>query len=70
MKPENYEFGGGVHYTIMHPAVLVATVVTILLMLLLPRKYVVIPFCFACFWSQRRNSSISQACIGTLLCAS
>jgi hypothetical protein len=49
MKPENYEFGGGVHYTIMHPAVLVATVVTILLMLLLPRKYVVIPFLLCVF---------------------
>ena len=49
MKPENFEFGGGVHYTIMHPAVMVATVVTILLMLLLPRKYVVIPFLLCVF---------------------
>ena len=55
MKPANYEFGGGVHYTIMHPAVMVATVVTILLVLLLPRKYVVVPFLLCVFlvpWGQ------------------
>ena len=49
MKPANFEFGGGVPYTIMHPAVMVATVVTMLLMLLLPRKYVVIPFLLCVF---------------------
>src|SRR5208283_3099405 len=49
MKPENNEFGGGVHYTVMHPAVLVVTVLTILLMFLLPRKYVVIPFLLCVF---------------------
>src|SRR5271157_660153 len=53
MKPENFEFGGGVHYTIMHPAVMVASVVTILLMLLLPRKYVVIPFLLCVFMVPR-----------------
>ena len=40
----------------MHPAVMVATVVTILLMLLLPRKYVVIPFLLCVFlvpWGQQ-----------------
>jgi hypothetical protein len=49
MKPANFEFGGGVNYTIMHPAVLVVTVVTILLVLLVPRKYVVIPFLLCVF---------------------
>ena len=49
MKPHNYDFGGGVNHTIMHPAVLVATAVTILLMFVLPRKYVVIPFLLCVF---------------------
>ncbi len=49
MKPMNYEFGGGVNHTIMHPAVMVATVVTILLMFVLPRKYVIIPFLLCVF---------------------
>jgi len=56
MKPENYEFGGGIPETIMHPAVIVAMLVTILLMLVLPRKYVVIPFLLCVFlvprWTQ------------------
>ena len=49
MKPENIDFGGGVRETILHPAVAVAAVVTIVLMLVLPRKYVVIPFLLCAF---------------------
>jgi len=56
MKPENFEFGGGIPETIIHPAVIVAMLVTILLMLVLPRKYVVIPFLLCVFlvprWTQ------------------
>src|SRR5271165_5288344 len=41
---EHYRFGGGVAETTLHPLVLVATVIAIILILMLPRKYAVIPF--------------------------
>jgi hypothetical protein len=44
MQPSNFKFGGGTEYTVLHPVVLVAMLVTIVLVLVLPRKYVVIPF--------------------------
>lgn len=43
MEPENLRFGGGASHTILHPLVAVALVVTIALILLLPRKYVMVP---------------------------
>jgi len=49
MKPENFHFGGGATETVLNPAVMVVAVVTILLILLLPRKYVVIPFLLCVF---------------------
>jgi hypothetical protein len=42
-SPEHFAFGGGAQDTTLHPAVAVAMVVTIVLMLLLPRKYIVAP---------------------------
>jgi hypothetical protein len=43
MQPENLRFGGGVSETILHPIVLVAMLIAILLIFLLPRKYVIWP---------------------------
>jgi hypothetical protein len=42
-------FGGGYTDTMMHPAVGVAVVASIVFMLLLPRKYAVVPFLLALF---------------------
>lgn len=43
MEPEHFRFGGGGMETVLHPVVLVAMLVSIILILALPRKYVVIP---------------------------
>lgn len=43
MPDKSHAFGGGGTETLVHPTVLVALLVAILLILLLPRKYVVIP---------------------------
>src|ERR1035437_7099663 len=42
-------FGGGASDTLMHPAVAVAMVATIVCMFGLPRKYVIVPFLLALF---------------------
>lgn len=44
MVPENLRFGGGVDHTVLHPAVVVIMILTGLLMLLLPRRYALVPF--------------------------
>jgi hypothetical protein len=44
--PENFTFGGGLNETNLHPAVLVAMLVAIAFMMLLPRKYILVPFLF------------------------
>jgi hypothetical protein len=44
-------FGGGASDTLIHPLVAVATVVAIVCMLKLPRKYVIVPFLLAVFLS-------------------
>jgi hypothetical protein len=41
--PEHFQFGGGLHETMLHPIVLVAMVVAVVLILFLPRKYVIVP---------------------------
>lgn len=43
MQPENFRFGGGASQTLLHPLVLAALLITVLLIFLLPRKYLVIP---------------------------
>ena len=48
-KPDHFKFGGGAADTVLHPVVLVAMLVAIILMLALPRKYVVIPFLLVAF---------------------
>ena len=44
MVPENLRFGGGVSHTVLHPAVAVIMILTGLLILLLPRRYAIVPF--------------------------
>lgn len=46
MPPESNKFGGGNLETVLHPIVLVALLITIVLMTVLPRKYAVVPFLF------------------------
>jgi hypothetical protein len=41
--PKHFQFGGGVGETLLHPIVLVAMVVSAILILFLPRKYVIVP---------------------------
>jgi hypothetical protein len=43
MEPRTPTFGGGVNETILHPAVLVAMLLAIVLFFVLPRKYVIVP---------------------------
>jgi hypothetical protein len=49
VEPENYKFGGGATETILHPAVLVAMLVAIILIICLPRKHVIIPLLLGVF---------------------
>jgi hypothetical protein len=44
--PEHFKFGGGATETVLHPIVLVAMLIAIVLTLLLPRKYVMVPLLF------------------------
>jgi hypothetical protein len=44
MAPENLRFGGGVSETALHPVVLGAMLLAILLILVLPRRQVIVPF--------------------------
>jgi len=46
MEPKNLRLGGGLTETMLHPVVLVAMLITIALMLFLPRKYAVVPLLF------------------------
>jgi hypothetical protein len=44
MQPDSFSrFGGGVAETVLHPAVLIAMLLAVVLIFLLPRKYVIIP---------------------------
>lgn len=47
--PDAPAFGGGANSTVLHPVILVATVVVVAMMLVLPRKRVVVPFLFLVF---------------------
>jgi hypothetical protein len=40
---KHFQFGGGLQETLLHPIVLVAMVVSVILILFLPRKYVIVP---------------------------
>jgi hypothetical protein len=43
VPPENFRFGGGATETILHPIVLIAMLLAIVLIVFLPRRYVIIP---------------------------
>jgi hypothetical protein len=43
LPTEHFQFGGGLQETLLHPIVLVAMVVSVVLILSLPRKYVIVP---------------------------
>ena len=49
MHPENFSFGGGSAETLLHPVVMVAMILATILILALPRKYVVVPFLLGAF---------------------
>ena len=49
MQTDQSQFGGGATETILHPIVLVAMILAIILILVLPRKYVVVPILFISF---------------------
>jgi hypothetical protein len=46
---ENLRFGGGLSGTALHPIVMILLIIAILLILVLPRKYVIVPFLMAIF---------------------
>jgi len=47
--PDKPAFGGGATATVLHPIILVATILVVILMLVLPRKKVAIPFLLLVF---------------------
>jgi hypothetical protein len=49
VQPENFRFGGGSTDTILHPIVLVAMLIAVILAFVLPRKYLVVPFILSTF---------------------
>ena len=49
MEPENLRFGGGASDTLLHPLVAIALALAIILILYLPRKYVIIPLLLSIF---------------------
>lgn len=49
MEPEHFRFGGGVAETMLGPAVLGGMLIAIILILWLPRKYVIVPLMMSIF---------------------
>src|SRR5579862_863992 len=49
MQPENFKFGGGLDQTLLHPLVMIAMIIVIVLIFGLSRKFVIGPFLFATF---------------------
>jgi len=49
VPPEHFYFGGGPTETVLHPVVVAAMIIAIILMLVLPRKYLIVPFLFSAF---------------------
>jgi hypothetical protein len=49
MQIDPNAFGHGAAGTLLHPVVIVAMIATIILTLVLPRKYAVVPFIFCVF---------------------
>jgi hypothetical protein len=53
VQPENFKFGGGATATLLHPLVLVAMLIVILLLFIRPRKYAIVPFLLLIFLTPR-----------------
>jgi hypothetical protein len=51
MEPDINAFGHGATGTTLHPIILISLIITILLMWILPRKYVIVPFILCIFLS-------------------
>jgi hypothetical protein len=49
VQPENLKFGGGAAGSVMHPAVMVALLIAIVLILLLPKKNAIVPLLVIAF---------------------
>jgi hypothetical protein len=49
VEPQHYKFGGGATGNILHPAVLVAMLLALVLFFVLPRKYIVVPVLVSTF---------------------
>ncbi len=49
MQPDKFAFGGGASGTVLHPLILIALIVTCVVILFAPRKYVPIPFLLLTF---------------------
>jgi hypothetical protein len=49
MHPYTVKFGGGAAESVLHPAVLVAMLLAVMLFFVLPRKYVIVPFLLSIF---------------------
>ena len=50
-QTQSFAFGGGAAETVLHPLVLVMLVAALVLMQVLPRKYVIVPFLLALFFT-------------------
>lgn len=59
MEPENIRFGGGSPVTVLHPLVAVGMVVAIILILCLPRKYVMLPALLALFLTPKGQQIVA-----------
>ena len=55
MEPQALRFGGGTNVTLLHPLVAVAILVAIGLILLLSRKYIIVPLLLAIFLHSERS---------------
>ena len=49
MEPEHIRFGGGASSTLLHPLVAVVLILSVVLILCLPRKYVIVPLLLSLF---------------------
>jgi hypothetical protein len=49
VQPDNFRFGGGAADTILHPIVMFAMLIAVILAFILPRKYLVVPFILSTF---------------------
>jgi hypothetical protein len=58
MEQEGIRFGGGMASTLLHPLVAVALALAILLMLFLPRRYVIVPLLLVIFFTPKGQALV------------